>query len=595
MRLSIQFSFFFWVFGWVTLQGCALHGGATNKTLEYKNDAQALPPVESQFLSQENATPSGDSDTSCSYFYFLWGRHAELQLQFDEALEAYEKSLICDLNSSFLSRKIPLLLMKMNRQDEAQSWLERYIEQHAETSEMRMLLAKSLVQQNKIDQAIVQYKLLSQNNPELPAPQLLLAELFLSRNEFTQTRNVLEKMIDTGIGVYPAKVLMAQTYETQGEIANAIHWYRAALEENWSAEILMEIGKLQVEAEEYQDAISTYSQILEKNKFDENARIGLIHVYQLQDKEEQVLAELRNLRDVSENPARVDFTIARLHAGNGEYDKAIEVLEQLLEEDSLPEARLFLAQLYYRMERSDQALEQLQLISLYEDFYQDVLYLEVRILQEQDRTEEAVNIMEEMLLQPDLRSPELFVILAMLYQVQGKNDMVQTTYERAVVAYPKNDKLLYEYGLFLENSGDHVTALNIMQDVIALNPDNAAALNFVGYTWADNSQHLEQALNYIQKAVELKPEDGYIRDSLGWVLFKMGKVDQAILELEKAIKLSPQDAAIHDHLGDAYLDSGNLQKALEAYKQAEKLEQEGSDSWNKIQRKIRIIEKEMTL
>ncbi len=593
MRLYVQCVFFFVLFGLYLLQGCALQSSDATHLPEDVGGVELAVKNEGQVPLESGGSGNGEADTSCSYFYFLWGRYAELQLQFEEALEAYEKALICDPDNIFLCRKIPLLLMKMNRQDEAQSWLEGYLLQHPDIADMRMLLAKTFVQQNKIDQAIGQYKLLSEQDPEIPGPQLLLAELYLSRNEFAHTRQVLEKMIHADIGSYPAKVLMAQTFETQGETISAIEWYQEALKENWSSEILMEIGELQVDTQDYQAAVATYKQILAEDRFDENARIGLIHVYQLQEDEEQVLTELQNLRAVSERPARIDFTIARLHAGNGEHAKAVQVLEQLLEEDSLPEARLFLAQLYYRMERSDQALEELQLISFHEDFYQDVLYLEVRILQEQERTDEAITIMEEMLLQHELRSPELFVILAMLYQVQDRKDMVETTYKRAMAAFPKEDKLLYEYGLYLENNGEHAAALKIMQEVIALNPDNAAALNFVGYTWADNSQHLEQALTFIQKAVDLKPDDGYIRDSLGWVLFKMGKVDMAIQELEKAIELSPRDGAIHDHLGDVYLDKGYLRKALDTYKQAEQLEQEGSDILKKIQRKIRIIEEQM--
>ena len=593
MRLYVQCVFFFVLFGLYLLQGCALQSSDATHLPEDVGGVELAVKNEGQVPLKSGGSGNGEADTSCSYFYFLWGRYAELQLQFEEALEAYEKALICDPDNIFLCRKIPLLLMKMNRQDEAQSWLEGYLLQHPDIADMRMLLAKTFVQQNKIDQAIGQYKLLSEQDPEIPGPQLLLAELYLSRNEFAHTRQVLEKMIHADIGSYPAKVLMAQTFETQGETISAIEWYQEALKENWSSEILMEIGELQVDTQDYQAAVATYKQILAEDRFDENARIGLIHVYQLQEDEEQVLTELQNLRAVSERPARIDFTIARLHAGNGEHAKAVQVLEQLLEEDSLPEARLFLAQLYYRMERSDQALEELQLISFHEDFYQDVLYLEVRILQEQERTDEAITIMEEMLLQHELRSPELFVILAMLYQVQDRKDMVETTYKRAMAAFPKEDKLLYEYGLYLENNGEHAAALKIMQEVIALNPDNAAALNFVGYTWADNSQHLEQALTFIQKAVDLKPDDGYIRDSLGWVLFKMGKVDMAIQELEKAIELSPRDGAIHDHLGDVYLDKGYLRKALDTYKQAEQLEQEGSDILKKIQRKIRIIEEQM--
>ena len=113
-----------------------------------------------------------------------------------------------------------------------------------------------------------------------------------------------------------------------------------------------------------------------------------------------------------------------------------------------------------------------------------------------------------------------------------------------------------------------------MQAVLALDPENGAALNYVGYTWADNNVHLEKALEYIKKAVELMPEDGYVRDSLGWVYFKMGNVEQAIIELEKASEMVSSDPIIREHLGDVYTQTEQFDKALAAYEEAHRLFEE---------------------
>ena len=95
-----------------------------------------------------------------------------------------------------------------------------------------------------------------------------------------------------------------------------------------------------------------------------------------------------------------------------------------------------------------------------------------------------------------------------------------------------------------------------MQAVLAIDPDNGAALNFVGYTWADNNVHLEKALEYIKRAAELMPDDGYVRDSLGWVYYKIGDLEQAIVELEKASEMVDSDPIIKEHLGDVYIHDG---------------------------------------
>ena len=87
-------------------------------------------------------------------------------------------------------------------------------------------------------------------------------------------------------------------------------------------------------------------------------------------------------------------------------------------------------------------------------------------------------------------------------------------------------------------------------------------LNYLGYSWVDRGENLDEAFKMLHKAVELRPSDGYIVDSLGWGYYKLGKYDEAVKELERAIDLKPGDPTINEHLGDAYWRTG---RKLEAH------------------------------
>ena len=104
-----------------------------------------------------------------------------------------------------------------------------------------------------------------------------------------------------------------------------------------------------------------------------------------------------------------------------------------------------------------------------------------------------------------------------------------------------------------------------MEVVINLEPENADALNYLGYTYADLGQNLDEAEHLIKQALKYKPDDGYIIDSLGWVYFKKGYYNKALNLLEKAVSLVPDDPAILEHLGDAYMKVDNKRKALKYY------------------------------
>ena len=110
-------------------------------------------------------------------------------------------------------------------------------------------------------------------------------------------------------------------------------------------------------------------------------------------------------------------------------------------------------------------------------------------------------------------------------------------------------------------------------------------LNYLGYSWVDQGLNLDAAFAMLHKAVELKPTDGYIVDSLGWANYKLGRYDEAAKELERAIDLKPSDPVINDHLGDAYWRIGRKLEAHFQWNHARDLGPEPEDK-DKILSKI---------
>ena len=94
-----------------------------------------------------------------------------------------------------------------------------------------------------------------------------------------------------------------------------------------------------------------------------------------------------------------------------------------------------------------------------------------------------------------------------------------------------------------------------------LNPQQPLVLNYLGYSWVDRGVNLKKAQKMIRVAVKLRPNDGYIIDSLGWVLFRLGEYKEATKQLERAVVLRPEDPTINDHLGDAYWQVGRKSEA----------------------------------
>jgi tetratricopeptide (TPR) repeat protein len=169
-------------------------------------------------------------------------------------------------------------------------------------------------------------------------------------------------------------------------------------------------------------------------------------------------------------------------------------------------------------------------------------------------------------------------------------------FKEAVVAYdaafarfgqtqPRDWRLYYSRGIALERSQQWPRAESDLKRALELAPEQPLVLNYLGYSWIDQGQHLDQALRMVERAVTLRPNDGYIVDSLGWAYFRLGDYTKATENLEHAIEMVPEDPTINDHLGDAYWRTGRHLEARFQWNRA-LLFKPDADETSKIQSKL---------
>ncbi len=154
--------------------------------------------------------------------------------------------------------------------------------------------------------------------------------------------------------------------------------------------------------------------------------------------------------------------------------------------------------------------------------------------------------------------------------------------ENLLVERPSDDELLYNLGLIYGEAKRPDDAIRYMRLALEQNPDNASALNYVGYSFAEKGIRLDEAEGMIRRALELRPGDGYITDSLGWVYYMRARplvesgrapearelLERALREVERADELTGGDPVVSEHLGDIHLLRGEKQRALERFEEA---------------------------
>ena len=135
----------------------------------------------------------------------------------------------------------------------------------------------------------------------------------------------------------------------------------------------------------------------------------------------------------------------------------------------------------------------------------------------------------------------------------------------------------YNRGISYERSKQWPLAEKDFQKALELSPDQPLVLNYLGYSWIDQGFNLDEGFKMLRRAVDQRPDDGYIIDSLGWAFYKLGRYDEAALELERAIEKKSSDPVINDHLGDAYWQVGRKLEATFQWNHARDLKPEPDD------------------
>lgn len=181
-----------------------------------------------------------------------------------------------------------------------------------------------------------------------------------------------------------------------------------------------------------------------------------------------------------------------------------------------------------------------------------------------DKTDEAVKQLNALMIE-EPSDPRTYTALGGVYASKKDYKSAAEIYDKAVIAIGtpqrKDWNLFYQRGIAHERTKTWPVAEESFKAALKLYPDQPQVLNYLGYSYVDMSMNLDEALGMIRKAVELRPDDGYIVDSLGWAYYRLGKFDDAVIELQKAISLRPEDATINDHLGDAYWRAGRKLEA----------------------------------
>jgi len=502
-----------------------------------------------------------------------------------EAATYFERALVKDPENPDLRRQLFLLILASGRYDAALEHAEALVAEDAGVAEAQLLLTLDEVRAGRFGDAHRRLQTMAEDGiAGLTVPFIDAWVLFAQ---------------DRGNGVDKARVRL-----DQGEALGPLNGYHKAMMLDLSGRLGQAAPALSGAMPESGPAplrmLRAYASMLGRQGRHQEA-IEIIR-QQLADRGEQPeLAELMTTLETGNSPqppfddaaggmADALLGIAEaLHQERGNRMAVVYARLAMFARPDLAEAALLIGDMMAEQGNFEAAIEAYEAVGSDSalTFLADLR--QARALHDMERQDDAFDLLERLAAAEPERIDAL-VQLGDLLRHDDRFDESEKAYSRAIERIgepgPEHWTLFYARGITYERTKRWPEAEKDFLYALELEPEQPFVLNYLGYSWVDKGMHLDRAKGMLHRAVELRPDDGFIVDSLGWVHFRLGEYDSAVEQLERAVELEPGDPVINDHLGDAYWRVGRQREARYQWRRALTLEPE-DDTVADIQEKLR--------
>lgn len=494
---------------------------------------------------------------------YLAARQAASDNDFTAAAEYFRRAVEADGTDPFLQDGALVSMVSAGQMDEAVALANRLAEDSANETELAALVRRVDLARREDWPAVLTTLEESPSTPTAGGPLLdglFRAWALMGAGRASEAFTTLDELARTSGAAGIAGFQLALAKASVGDYEGAA----AALDSP--------------EASSHLQGVLARAQVLSQLERNDEA-IALLDTLDAIENEPALVDLRRRLQagetvpfDVIESPreglAQVLVIFGGALMGNEETDPLALLYARLGQylDPTLPDARLMIAQLLQSAGQFDLAEQEFDALRQAGQMRPAAELVRIDTLaraERMDAAEAAARALTEAY--PDYA--QAWVALGDVLRQRDKFAEAVPVYDRALAILQKGEDPqatwfpLYARGIARERSGDYDGADADFQAALELQPDQAPILNYLGYSWVDRNVRLEEGLDLIKRAVELRPEDGYILDSLAWAYYRLGRYEEAVEPMERSVAVMSDDSLVNDHMGDIYWMVGRKREA----------------------------------
>lgn len=481
----------------------------------------------------------------------------------DVALTRYIKQARETRDPNVLSRAT-LLAQYVNAQPLTMELAELWLKADPENQDGHYLLILNALRNERFDLAIPAMDRLLKLSPDADLEPIFLSALPATKEGRNKLLTALNGLSPDGSRAPHVLFARALVLEQNGDLEGALASVQELQQSRRSISSVLLEAKLLTELKRDPQAEAVLAAALKDQPESRPLRLNyarmLVRTRKLESAEKQFSELVSRYPDDSETR----LALALLAKENKHDDVARAQLQALLEQNSHNDvAHYYLAGIARQSKDLTTARAELEAIEPGSLFLAAQAELVEMFVEQKDIPAARARLAAARDLAPEL-SPQLYIMEAELLNKHNQTDAAYELLTAGLKSEPKNEMLLYNRAMAAEKLNHLEVFESDMHDLLKQEPDNATALNALGYTLADRTDRLKEAADYIGRALALKPDDPAIIDSMGWLKYRLGDTRGALEYLQKAYSLMPDDE-IAAHLGEVLWAAGRREEARQVW------------------------------
>ena len=539
-----------------------------------------------QFNLQSQVVPTA-GDRAAAYYYFT---SAQIKLKEGYVAEAQwmlEKAMKSDSESAVLKLEAAGLHLLQKNSEMALVMIQDVLRDQPHHTEALIMAGRAYQQMDALPESKLYYERALDSAPSEPEIYLYLGRLYWSENDLINAERVFRQMANQFPDSYAAHYFSGKVWLIQGKTSEAEGAFLRSLKlEPSLEESRLELIRIYKSQKLVHQIAEMYESILEYHPDNVEAAIELAVIYRQSGKSEMSAPLLAEVGRHSEHDNGVLSYVFDNYLEPKDYELgAWMVLGMLKGAPQSADLHYLAGVAFDGLKMVPLALDYLRRVPHGSQFYKNAVVYSALMLRDSGRIDQSIQVIRDALAN-DPQQADYYLYLGSFYEALENYEKAIDILLQGVAVDNGNIRLHFRIGIIQDKAGRKQDAINAMKNVLELQPEDPEALNYLGYTYADLGIHLDEAEDLIQSALRMKPNDGYITDSLAWVYYKQGRYEEALDWLIKAENLVPNDPVILEHLGDVHLKLKQHEKALKYYQRSIELNDKDREQ---IEYKIRLI------